>query len=218
MVFLVGIDPHVVEERCCDVIRLEAVADRPERLVVAGPQNLARLDAAARHQHEHRTGIVIASVAGGVDLRGPPKLAGDIDTCRRQQTLLGQTVQQRGQTLVERRQLLRLQADPVVLVSVPAAVVQRHEPDARFHEPRGQQAAHAEIGLAVLIGKTRRFLADVERLARSGRRDHRIRLLSEAIESVEQLAVPFGTLEGGVQIAEQVLALLDIGDSQAVLQ
>lgn len=77
---------------------------------------------------------MVATVTSRVDLRSTTEFARDEDGGRFQQTLQLQTLQQAGQTAVERRGLL-LQLSPVVVVSVPATQFDGDEPRTGFDQP-----------------------------------------------------------------------------------
>ena len=82
-----------------------------------------------------------------------------------------------------RRRLHRLRD---AAVHVPAAVVNRHEANARLAEPPGHQHLFAEA-LAIAIARARVFFIDVERFARPAQ-DQIESLLLEVVQAVHRAA------------------------------
>jgi hypothetical protein len=67
-------------------------------------------------------------------------------------------------------------------VRVPAAQRQGDELNARFHQSGSEQTALTECLVGKLLRKCRRFLADIERFARSLGSNNGVRLLTKAIK------------------------------------
>ncbi len=99
------------------------------------------------------------------DARGASELAVPSDHGLRQEAALRQVFEQRRDALILHGQLLAHRVE-VVLVGVPAAVVDRNERDSRFHQPAGQQAGLPELVPSVAIAHRVFFLREIERLAR----------------------------------------------------
>src|SRR6185369_6844635 len=101
------------------------------------PVDEAALDAAAGEDDAEDLGPVIAAV-GGVDLRRATELGGDHDERGGQHAALVEVVDERGERLVERRELL-LDAVLDVVVHVPAAIGERDEADTALDEAAGEE-------------------------------------------------------------------------------
>ena len=71
-------------------------------------------------------------------------------------------VDQRGESLIELRQLL-VQVFKNLRVMVPPGIVHRHKAHARFHQSSREQTTLAELMPSVSVPQFFRFLADVER-------------------------------------------------------
>ncbi len=165
LVLFMGVDPQIVEERRRHVVWLVNLADWSESFIVSRSDDLTWLYATARQQHEHGTSVAITSIAFLVDLRRASKLSRHEDTGGSQKSFLGKIIEQRRKTFVKWRKLFGLQFAPIVLISIPATVVQSHEADTGFNQARGKQTSHAKFGFAKLLGVRWRLLAHLKRFS-----------------------------------------------------
>ncbi len=104
--------------------------------------------------------MVAARIA--VDARGAAELAHPQHHGVVPQAALGEIFHERAHRLVHLGQFL---VEPIkaVLVQVPAAEIDFHKGDTRFHQSSGQQATAAEAGGAVLFAHRWRLFVDLER-------------------------------------------------------
>ncbi len=149
---------------------------------------------------------MVATDTLGVDLWRASELTRDVDRGRLQQAALGQSIQQGSEALVEAGELFRLEGVEPVVVGIPATAGDCDEPNSRLDQSHPQQTVQAELRLAELGCRFGVLLADVERLARPGRGDHRVGLLREPVEAVEQLAVLLKPGERRVEAVQQTPA------------
>ena len=101
---------------------------------------------------------------------------------------------------------------------IPSTELQCDETYARLDQSSRQQAARAKRIFAKRLCESRRFLADVKRIARGLGSDDGMSLFAEAIETFQQLTVRFHRTKRRVQIAQQPLPLLDLSHRQTTLQ
>ena len=138
-----------------------------------------------------------------------PKSVSQTTSVDVEQAALFQVDQELRQALIDARHQAVFQALEVVLVRVPAAVGDGDEPHAGFDQPAGQQAALAELVLAVGLAELGVFLREVERALRFRRGDHVEGGLVVLVEGVERRRLHVAAALQLVDAGQHLLAEVD---------
>ena len=161
------------QQRDVEVANVMHVFDRGGANLVGGADGVTGFAAATGHPDGHGIGIVVTTVgesaAADSVVRCSSKFAHPDDQCLLQQTTIAEVTNQRRNRLVDRRDQRTVRLGDVI-VRIPRARVDLHEPNALFDQLAGQQAASSEVigrldADPVTIQRELRFVVDAERLA-----------------------------------------------------
>ena len=121
------------------------------------------LDSAAGHRNRPRRRVVIAPITR-VDLWGPAKLGHHNHQGPRQQSPLGEIVEEVGERPVDVGHVVQVELK-VVVMKVPAIMTDLDERHLLLDQPTSQQQLLAKLGLTVAVTDRGGFVRNVEQFA-----------------------------------------------------